>query len=506
MKKLKTKCFTIISVVGFAIPAFAGTPIDFTPLDTPNTDTTLAGENNNPFLLPPGFTQTKITDRNTLDALGLPSTFGNWDMVSFAAPENIAGVASPDVVDTIFIPTEVSGGAGVIRYDVPSGTFVTLMEGVGGGNAARQQNPANFNSLNDEFTRLDASTYTPHNTVITGEETTGGRLFEITNPFASNTADAGVVWRDNIPAVAHEGLRFDSQGTLYFVDENNSGSIYKFVPTQMGDLSVGQSFVLSVDGYLLDNTVDPSASWNDASNASSLRTGAATWVPITDADGNKLTTVDPFVFGNALVGQSDTTGTAGRDAADEIKGTPYGRPEDVVIGTLANGNEVLYVALTSENIVLSIDLDPNFDGVGNESFVKEFMNVTVTADTMGNNPVGSGANDSSYGLDDPDNLAIDANGNLYIIEDENPGDIWRTYDSDGDGVAEEVALWASLGQFGSEPTGLIADPTNPNRFIVSIQHPDSGNDAVWAILTPEPSSAIFLIAASMLLMCRRRHV
>lgn len=503
--KMTRRTLMTLGLAAVTTPTLAGTPINFVPLAAPNTDTSAAGEANNPFLLPPGFSQSKITDRDTLTAAGLPSSFGNWDMVAFGAPENNFGAVGQSVVDSIFIPAEVSNAAGVFRYDVPTGSFVTLMEGIGGGNAAREQNPANFNPLNDEFTRLDPATYTPHNTIITGEETTGGRMFEITNPFAADAAGAGVAWRDNIPAVAHEGLRFDTQGTLYFVDENNSGSIYKFVPKTVGDLSVGQSWVLSVDAYAADNNVDPTTNWDDAANTGSTRTGSATWLPITDADGNAVTATDPFVFGDALVGQAGSTGTAGRDAADELKATPYGRPEDVAIGTLASGSEALYVALTSENTVLTIDLDPNSDGIGTDAMVKEFLNSAVTPDTLGNNPVGQGANDSSYGLDDPDNLAIDADGNIYIIEDENPGDMWRAQDLDGDGVAEAVALWASLGQFGSEPTGLIQDPTDPTRFIVAIQHPSSGNDALWAITTPEPTSAVLLTMLTAGVGSRRRR-
>ncbi len=74
------------------------------------------------------------------------------------------------------------------------------------------------NLLKDEFTRLDPATYTPLHTVVTGEETTGGRMFEITNPFANDPASAGVRWLDKVPEVAHEGIRFHSTGAMYFVD------------------------------------------------------------------------------------------------------------------------------------------------------------------------------------------------------------------------------------------------------------------------------------------------
>ena len=58
----------------------------------------------------------------------------------------------------------------------------------------------------------------------------GGRIFEVQNPFATTTAEAKVRWLSKIPGTAHEGLRFDRRGVLYFVDEYTSGCLYKYVP------------------------------------------------------------------------------------------------------------------------------------------------------------------------------------------------------------------------------------------------------------------------------------
>ncbi len=47
----------------------------------------------------------------------------------------------------------------------------------------------------------------------------------------------------------------------------------------------------------------------------------------------------------------------------------------------------------------------------------------------------------------------------------------------------------SLGISGSEPTGMIFDPTDPYRFYIAIQHPSSGNEALWSFRTrPYPGS------------------
>lgn len=64
----------------------------------------------------------------------------------------------------------------------------------------------------------------------------------------------------------------------------------------------------------------------------------------------------------------------------------------------------------------------------------------------------------------PDNLAIDADGNIYIVEDQPGGieDIWFAKDENDDGVAEAIGKWASLSTKGAESTGLYFDKFKPN--------------------------------------------
>ena len=91
-------------------------------------------------------------------------------------------------------------------------------------------------------------------------------------------------------------------------------------------------------------------------------------------------------------------------------------------------------------------------------------------------------------LRNADNLAIDAEGNIYIIEDRNGGvddDIWFAQDLNKDGdlldQGEGLARWASNGTQGSEFTGLYFDIESPNRAHVNIQHPTSGIDQLIEI-------------------------
>lgn len=441
--------------------SFAVAQQDSFPLPASAPTTTPAA----PFILPRGTTQTVVTDLATLNTQGLSFSVSNWDMICLDPSGRY-----------VFIPAETSRNAGIVRVDLQTGQHSTLM--LGDGTGSRESDPNLFDPTTDDFTRFDPCTFTPHGTVITGEESTGGRFFEILNPL-DTTGNYQVVWRTSIPAVAHEGLRFDAAGNLYFVDESNTGSIYKFVPQTPGDLSVGQSFVLVVDGFV----GNPAANWNDASNRGTTRTGTASWVPMTDPVGNPLTTTDPFVY---------VTTTSGRTAADELNGTPYGRPEDLEIGYLANGNEVLYVALTSENVVLSIELS-----AGANCTVREFANYDTVdlATGVDVNPAQNASDpySGSGAFDNPDNLAIDAFGSIYLIEDNNPGDIWKCVDADNDGVAESMGRFVSLGIPGSEPTGLIADPNDPWRLWVCVQHPSDGNDSLVALDTrPMPGASVDL--------------
>jgi uncharacterized protein len=92
------------------------------------------------------------------------------------------------------------------------------------------------------------------------------------------------------------------------------------------------------------------------------------------------------------------------------------------------------------------------------------------------------------GLRNADNLAIDAEGHIYIVEDRGGGsddDLWFAADWNQDGdlldEGEGLARWASNGTVGSEFTGLYFDWRNPNRAYVNIQHPDSGVDRLIEI-------------------------
>jgi hypothetical protein len=408
-----------------------------------------------PFLLSdPGWTQVTIADRNTQLGLGQFNT-GSWDMID----TNRTGT---DVGRYLFNGFE-TGSAGIQRHDRQAGTTTTLWNAtmIAGGAVA-----------------FDASRWTPHGTYATGEENWGavplrGRFFELTNPTTAGLNGGTLVHRNSIARVSHEGLAFSASKAMYFIDEFNGGSLYRYTSatpnTGATFYSGGVNAVLRVgDG----NTFGAS--------------GAFTWVNFTDNTGAALAGATTIVDG-AL------TSVDGRATADvaTYKGTDFNRPEDLEIRVMPNGDEVLYMTTTDAQIVFSINLTTQQ--------VKEFVNRNTINLSTG---LAVGTE-----LTSPDNLAIDHLGNIYIVEDQPAGvsDIWRARDANNDGVAESISRWATMSTLGAETTGLYFDVTNPNIAFVNIQHPTSGNDRLIQIAVPEPGSATLVLFGAALAALRRRR-
>lgn len=409
---------------------------------------------NAPFQLSsPNFSQIRIADRTTQLGLGEANT-GSWDMIT-------ANETGPNAGRYLFSPFETSM-AGVQRIDLTTGLTKTIVAPGAQG-----------------FVSGDASRWTPWGSYLTAEESWGagstkGRLFELTNPVTTTgTGDSNFVNRSILPHVSHEGLAFDKNNNLYFIDELNGGSIYKYVSANpnatTGDdyFSAGQTFAMLVNG---------------GGNANAM--GSLTWEPITNA------------IGGAIAGVSvlNTDGSIdGRLTANAVQGTDYQRPEDMEIKTLANGDQMIFVTTTTTNEVYSINLGSNE--------VKLFAS-RDTLDQATGLAVGTS-------LTSPDNLAVDAAGNIYIVEDQPGGaaDIWFAQDANNDGVAESIGRWASLSTIGAEPTGLYFDKFNANAAYVNIQHPDSLVDSTILIsAVPEPETYAMLLAGLGLMsaMGRRR--
>jgi secreted PhoX family phosphatase len=243
-------------------------------------------------------------------------------------------------------------------------------------------------------------------------------------------------------ARAHEGMRIDSEGNVYGISETApntaagpGGYIFRFVPDRRGDLTSGQLYALNITTSDTD------------------RTGEAIWLPL-DRDAVQV--------------NADVVATA-------AGATGYGRPEDVEMATSTGnnrgGSNVLYVAVTDEHRVLRIDLREASDGLAHETaFVSDYVRRGVNAPADFTNP---------------DNLALDKNGNLFITEDTTNlvgMDIWMAVagsGADGHLAAEQTVRFASLTDCTAEPSGIYFDKSGTVLFAHALHR--AGDDLSVAI-------------------------
>ena len=405
--------------------------------------------------------QLSIADRTTQLGAGQFNS-GWWDMID----SNRTGA---DIGRYLFTGFEI-GQAGIQRTDRQTGQTLTLWS------APTAAPPLNSAS------GFDAARWTPFGSFITAEESWGaqpqpfGRLFELTNPTSATAGTGNLVLRNGVARVAHEGLAFDSQRNLYFVDELNGGSIYRY---SSATLANGSSFFAGGTNAVLrvGDGLTPNA------------TGAASWISFTDAAGVALPGAVTITDPNGLVAVDGRASSA----MAAFKGTGYQRPEDMEIQTLSNGDQVLYFATTTTHEVYSLNLTTNQ--------VRLFVS-RATLDAATGLAVGAA-------FTNPDNLAIDAAGNLYIVEDQPAGqaDIWFATDANRDGVAESIGRWASLSTLGAEPTGLYFDVSDPNVAFINVQHPSSGVDRTIQITAvPDVGSAwLMVLGLGLIGAVVRRH-
>lgn len=429
-------------------------------------------EQNKPWTAPAGITSTNVMNMRDVETAVIAGSVVRVDAISCGrSSNNVASMFDMLAYDPtgryVFVPHETPCGAGVSRIDTQDSNRTEVL--------FRGDQTQNW-STDHDFGAFDPARWTPNGTVILGEEWAGtGRIVEVCDPLGTapvdpvasslTKGDCAVVGNDynvwnNMPLSAQEGIAFSQvpgqeNKVMYFIDENNSGSIYKSVFTTAGDYNGGATtYVLSVDAF----AGDPSANYNDASNVGQPRTGQATWVPITDATGAPLPGLtDPRVGAFTA-----------RTTANEVNGTPYGRPEDTT-QSFRNGNEVIFFTATSENSVYAVE----------ETATGPVVHQFVSPAT----PTNLGFAPTNATLGSPDNLAIDALGNIFVIEDSpntttvgaNGGDIWFARDVDNDLQAESIDHFLSLQVNQSEATGMIFNPVDPTKFVVAVQHPQSTN-------------------------------
>ena len=404
------------------------------------------------------FQQRSAADRATQLAAGVPNS-GNWDMNTI----NETGPHKGRFTFTVF----ETGQSGVQRHEVATGATETIWHSLAPG----------------EQVAFDPSFWTPWGTFITAEESwcsdpagctssIYGRLYELKNPTTApgitgpltptSNDGAQMVHQNVIPRTSHEGIQFDKRRSMYFIDELNGGNIYRYTTAaNWGQIRAGRA-----DYFAAGQTSVLRVGDGNTPNA----TGSYTWVPITDASGaglpGALTITDP----NG-VSSLDARNTTDLPA---FKGTDYQRPEDMQIQTVGR-DQFLYVTTTTTHETYRLDLGAQTISVFADRSTTDLATGAPAGDALAN----------------PDNLAVDHDGNIYIVEDRGGAvddDIWFAKDLNDDGdltdPGEGIGRWASNGTVGSEFTGLYFDPTNKRRAWVNIQHPDSGVDRTIEITIP----------------------
>ena len=400
------------------------------------------------------FSQRTLADRRTQNDLVSNSNSGEWDMIT-------SNETGPNAGRFLFMPFETDE-AGVQRVDLQdphyrTRTVTIVAPGI------------------DGFLSGDASRWAPWGGYLTAEEEWGegvnGRLFEVTNPLTAGLYGGDFVWRDIVPRVAHEGLAFDRHHNLYFVDELNGGAIYVYVPQDPNATSgdeysrPARRFVLKVGaGGQLEGNNGPAI------------TGAGTWVPITTETGAPIAGVSTVLPDGTIDGRLDgrRPGPSSPPATTvqrtwSFRRSPTARScrdlattDSDIDGDTSNGRSRVYTLNLSTGSVTLFASAESTDLATGAAAGGAFRNA--------------------------DNLAIDAEGNIYIVEDRAGGvddDIWfaRDLNKDGDLLdpGEGIGRWASNGTQGSEFTGLYFDIRNPTRAYVNIQHPSSGVDRLIEI-------------------------
>jgi secreted PhoX family phosphatase len=402
-------------------------PFQFTPLPSsaacvPGGAGTFPAEQ--PFLLPPGFVQTVVARE------GDGGTSDQWDM-------HTLNETGPHAGRFLYRTHEMPTNAMVSVTDLETGETRVLAQRI-------------------YWDRLDGAVWTPWGTLVIGEEMRPGRQPSVQDPRVPQ-ALAGLMYEldpvtgEDVPlpalgARAHEGMRFDPLGNVYGISETGpttvvngvprpGGYIFKFVPDRRGDLSSGQLYALKITVPTGD------------------RTGEAIWVPL----DREAVQVDA-------------------DAAATAAGaTGYARPEDVETATSTGnnrgGSNILYVAVTDENRVLRIDLrEPAGGSPHGTAFVSDYVRQGVNA------PVD---------FTNPDNLALDKNGNLFITEDTvaPPGmDLWVAVPDQDHFSAARTVRFASLTDCSAEPSGIYFDKTGTVLHVHTLHR--AGQD-LSVMITPE---------------------
>ena len=161
-----------------------------------------------PYIVPEGYNQWMVQDETVLDVY--PGVDDLHDMNT----QNERGHRSGRYMYNTY---EVDAGGSVAVTDLKTGESKLLARG---------------SDYGFDWNRLDGIRWTPWNTLLITEETTGGKVYEIFLAKHDPTKVLSVVERGALGSLRHEGIDVGKDGSVYVIDELNGGSIYRFGPTK----------------------------------------------------------------------------------------------------------------------------------------------------------------------------------------------------------------------------------------------------------------------------------
>lgn len=351
-----------------------------------------------------------------------------------------------------------SGQIGLVRINIATGDSETIVQ--------------------SGVRSCDPTRRTPWGTIIFGEETSGGRLYELLDPIGTTgvTIDsttgvssdpAHLVKRDAVGTLAWEGIALYPNGVMYYGDENRpddgnpGGAYFKFIPSVPwagGDpiTDLADSPLASGNIYGLRVGIRPTTDYGMGTS-----TGLGAWISV--AAGNL------------------------RSAASTNKLTAYYRPEDIDIdlAALDDGN-VRWCANNTGN-----EGDEGDDPLTNGHTFGE--TVCVTDGTLAAATAVTSMPELQYlvmgnpQLSMMDNIAYQPGRGNWILHEDGErrtgnNDLWSCANDgmDADLLSDGCIRIASLNDFDAEWTGGIFT-ADGKHFYVSVQHNVTGDGVILDI-------------------------
>ena len=335
---------------------------------------------------------------------------------------------------------------------------------------------------------------TPWGSLLVGEESTDGGVYEIMNPASiaapiavtnratGATSDPRVVKRKALGQLAFEGNPVLSDGSIIFGDElrpgggNPGGGIYKFVPDVpylSGAAITNPALSPFVSGQLFGLKIG-----STGDNGQGTEIGQGVWMPIDEAS-------IADVNGNIVL----------RKAQASLKLNGFYRPEDMDIDPIARSNDEVRVCWTDTGRM------SNGGGSAEESgaIYGEIMCLNEHPDAaaasgaiptvrrfLAGNPQFNYFDNVAF-QPHTGNLAVTEDGEVEVVKEDGTTELRGNDillclpDGDDDDVQSDGCVrLASLRDTSSEPTGIIFSGDGESMF-VSLQHRATGVGALLKI-------------------------